>query len=176
MRARSGNGEPNRVFDKLEEETVNLFTEVMVFLAAAGLALFVGALFTEALVLVPMWRTLQPTEFFTLHAAHAHRLYAFFAPLTVSASLLAIVAAMASVATSRPLGSASMVAAVLAGVILSTYGLYFRRANASFAEASITHEALPAELARWAAWHWFRTIVGLVALASALLALRGVAP
>jgi len=63
--------------------------------------------------------------------------------------------------------------AVLALVILSTYGLYFRRANASFAEASITHEALPVELARWASWHWFRTAFGLVALASSLLALRG---
>ena len=152
---------------------MNLLAEVMPFLAAAGLALFVGALLTEAMVLVPMWRTLQPQEFFTLHAAHAHRLYTFFAPLTVSATLLAVVAAITSVATDRPLSSASVVAAVLALVILSTYVLYFQRANASFAEASITHEALPAELARWASWHWFRTTVGLVALASALLALRG---
>jgi hypothetical protein len=151
---------------------MSLFAEVMPFLAAAGLALFIGALFTEAMVLVPMWRSLQPQEFFTLHAAHAHRLYAFFAPLTVSATLLAVGAAITSVATNRPLSCASVVAAVLVVVILSTYGLYFRRANASFAEAAIPHEALPAELARWAAWHWFRTIVGLVALASALFALR----
>lgn len=152
---------------------MNLFADVALFLSAAGLALFVGALLTEAMVLVPMWRTLQPEEFFRLHAAHAYRLYAFFAPLTVSATLLAVVAAAASVAANRPGSSASVVAAILALVILSTYGLYFRRANASFAEASITHEELPAELARWASWHWFRTIVGLVALASALLALRG---
>jgi hypothetical protein len=152
---------------------MSLFAEVMCFLAAAGLALFIGALLTEAMVLVPMWRSLQPREFFTLHAAHARRLYAFFAPLTVMAALLAVVAAVTSVAASRPLSWASVVAAVLALVILSTYGLYFRRANARFAEASITHEALPAELARWAYWHWFRTTIGLVALAFALFALRG---
>jgi hypothetical protein len=152
---------------------LNHFAEIMHFLSAAGLALFVGALLTEAMVLVPMWRTLQPQEFFTLHAAHAHRLYAFFAPLTVGATVLAVAAALTSVATDRPLRAASVLAAVLTLAILSTYGLYFRRANASFAEASITHEALPAELARWAAWHWFRTVVGLFALASALLALRG---
>lgn len=152
---------------------MSLFAEIMTFLAAAGLALFIGALLTEAMVLVPMWRILQPQEFFTLHATHAHRLYTFFAPLTVSATLLAVGAAITSVAADRPQSSASVVAAVLTLVILSTYGLYFRRANASFAEASITHEDLPAELARWASWHWFRTIIGLVALASALLALRG---
>ena len=152
---------------------MNLFAEAMPLLAAAGLALFVGALLTEAMVLVPMWRTLPPQEFFTLHAAHAHRLYAFFAPLTVIATLLAVGAAITAVATDRPLSSASVVAGVLALVILSTYVLYFRRANASLAAASISHEALPAELARWASWHWFRTVIGLVALASALLALRG---
>jgi hypothetical protein len=152
---------------------LNLLAEIMQLLAAAGLALFVGALLTEAMVLVPMWRTLSPQEFFTLHAAHAHRLYAFFAPLTVIATLLTVAAAVTSVTTDRPLRSASVIAAVLALVILSTYGLYFRRANASFADASITHDNLPAELARWAAWHWFRTVVGLVALAASLLALRG---
>lgn len=35
---------------------MNLFAEAMPFLSAAGLALFVGALLTEAMVLVPMWR------------------------------------------------------------------------------------------------------------------------
>jgi hypothetical protein len=150
-----------------------MILEVTPFLAAAGLALFVGALLTEAIVLVPMWRTLEPRQFFTLHAAHAHRLYSFFAPLTVSATVLAVIAATTSVVGNRPQSSASVVAAILTLVILSTYGLYFRRANASFAEASISDEALPAELARWASWHWFRTIIGLVALVSALLALRG---
>jgi len=152
---------------------MNLFVELMPLLAAAGLALFVGALLTEAMVLVPMWRTLEPQEFFRLHAAHAHRLYAFFAPLTVGATLLAVIAAVTSVATGRPLHSASVVAAALTLVILSTYILYFQRANASFADASIAHEALPAELSRWASWHWFRTTAGLIALASSLLAVRG---
>jgi hypothetical protein len=152
---------------------MNFFAEAMSFLSAAGIALFVGALLTEAMVLVPMWRTLQPQEFFSLHAAHAHRLYTFFAPLTASATLLAVGSAITSVATDRPQSVASVVSAVLALIILSTYPLYFQRANASFAAASIPHEDLSAELARWASWHWFRTVVGLVALASALLALHG---
>jgi hypothetical protein len=152
---------------------MNLLAEAMPLLAAAGLALFIGALFTEAMVLVPMWRALQPQEFFALHAAHAHRLYRFFAPLTVIATLLAVAAAATSLATQRPQTAASLVAAALTLVVLSTYPLYFQRANASFAAASISHQDLPAELKRWASWHWFRTVVGLVALASALLALRG---
>ena len=150
-----------------------LFVEVMPLLAAASLALFVGALLAEAMVLVPMWRSLQPQEFFRLHAAHAHRLYKFFAPLTASATGLSVVAAITSVASGHSGSLASVVAAALALVILSTYFLYFQRANASFAEAIITHEEFPAELARWASWHWFRTTVGLLALVATLLAVRG---
>lgn len=152
---------------------MNLLMQAMPLLAAASLALFVGALFTEAVVLVPMWQSLPPPEFFSLHAAHAHRLYGFFAPLTVSATLLAVGAAATAVITDRSHSTAAVASAALALVILSTYFLYFQRANASFAAASITPEALPAELARWAAWHWLRTVLGFAALGSALLALRG---
>jgi hypothetical protein len=152
---------------------MNLFASALPFLSAASLALFVGALFTEAVVLVPMWQAMPPQEFFSLHAAHAHRLYGFFAPLTVSATVLAVGAGVTAVITDRPSSAAAAATAALSLVILSTYFLYFQRANASFAAASIPHEALPAELARWAAWHWFRTVVGFAALASALLALRG---
>src|SRR5262245_27045625 len=89
--------------------SMHLFAEIVSLLSAGGLALFVGALLTEAMVLVPMWRTLRPQEFFSLHAAHAHRLYTFFAPLTVTATLLAVAAAIASVAADRPQSSASVV-------------------------------------------------------------------
>jgi Domain of unknown function (DUF1772) len=154
---------------------MNLVTEFAPFLSAAGIGLFVGALLTEAVVLVPMFRALRPPDFFVLHAAHAHRLYGFFAPLTATATCLAVVAAVTSVTSGHSGSVAAVVAATLTLVILSTYFLYFRRANASFAEASIRPEDLSAELARWSSWHWFRTAIGLVAFASALLSLRGLA-
>ena len=152
---------------------MSLLLQAMPFLAAASLGLFVGALFTEAVVLVPMWRSLPAPAFFSLHAAHAHRLYRFFAPLTISATLLTVGAAAAAVITDQPHSTAAVLSAALTLLVLSTYFLYFQRANARFAAASITPEALPGELARWAAWHGFRTVVGFAALGAALLALRG---
>jgi uncharacterized membrane protein len=148
------------------------FLEAIQFLAAAGMGLFVGALLAEAMVMVPIWRTLQAQEFFRLHTAHAHRLYSFFAPLTVSATCLALAAGVLSMAFDHPGRLASLATAFLSLLILATYFLYFQRANASFAQATVTHEDLPAELTRWAAWHGFRTVIGLLALVTALLALR----
>jgi hypothetical protein len=40
-----------------------LAIEAIQFFSAAGLALFVGALLTEAVVLVPMWRSLPAQDF-----------------------------------------------------------------------------------------------------------------
>ena len=93
--------------------------------------------------------------------------------VTITAVLEPSTRFVAAVVTDRPHSTAAVATAALSLVILSTYFLHFQRANASFAAAGIPHDALPAELARWAAWHWFRTLVGFAALASALLALRG---
>lgn len=120
---------------------MSLFTEIILFLSAGGLALFIGALLAEAMLLVPLWRKLPAQEFFKLYAAQAGLLYAFFTPLTVVATLLALVAAIASVATNHPLSVAAVLAGVLALVILATYRLYFHAANTSFMQASIAPEA-----------------------------------
>jgi len=57
-------------------------------------------------------------------------------------------------------------------VIVASFFVYFEPVNASFAAATIALDAVPAELARWSAWHNARTVLSLVALAASLLALR----
>ena len=50
--------------------------------------------------------------------------------------------------------------------------LDFRDVNASFEAATIALERVPAELGRWAAWHWLRTALGAAAFAAAVLGIR----
>jgi hypothetical protein len=118
-------------------------------LSTAALGLFAGAMLTEGLLLVPWWRSLAPGEFLSWYAANGSRLQDYFGPLTWLAGLLALLA-------------------------VSSFFVYFGRANASFAAGAVRAADLPAELARWAAWHWVRTGLSLGALASALLSLRRV--
>ena len=154
---------------------MNLLSDAVLYLSAASLGLFVGALLTEAFVLVPMWRSLSPSEFFALHAGHAHRLFAFFAPLTIVATSLAAVGAATSLVAAHPGRGAAAAAAGLALAMLATYFFYFQRANAAFAAASIKPDELAAELTRWASWHWLRVVLGVGAFACALWALRACA-
>ena len=142
------------------------------WLSMACLGVFLGANLTEGAVLVPYWRALAPDQFFAWYAANDQRLMDFFAPLTTVTALLAIAAALVSAWQGHGGRWPAAVAAILALVVVSTFFIYFQRANASFSAASISAADLPAELAQWAAWHWLRTILSGVAFAAALWSVR----
>ena len=149
---------------------MHVVAEVLQLLSAACLGLFAGAMLTEGLVLVPYWRSLAPHEFFAWYAANDRRLVGFFGPLTTATALLAVAAALASLWDGHPGRGPAVLAAALAVSVVATFFVYFRRANETFAAAAVRPDALPAELARWAAWHHARTGVSVVALAAALVA------
>ncbi len=146
--------------------------ELLRYLAAASLGVFAGAMLTEGGVLVPYWRSLAPDEFLRWYAANAQRLLAFFSPVTSVSAVLAILAAVASLWEGHPGRWYALVAAGLAVGIVASFFLYFEQANASFAAATIAVDAVPAELARWSAWHNARSALSVVALVSSLLAIR----
>lgn len=144
--------------------------DVLQLLAAASLGAFVGAMLTEGCVLVPYWRALPPREFFAWYAANDRRLVGFFGPITVTTALLAIAAAVVSCWQGDASRWPALLAAGLTVVVVAMFPLHFRKVNAAFAAASIAVEDVPAALARWAAWHWVRTVLALVALGAALCA------
>lgn len=150
---------------------MNVLADVLCLLSVAVLGIFAGAMLTEGGVLVPYWRSLPPSEFFAWYAANDERLLGFFGPLTSVAALLALCAALAAVWARRPGRWLALLSAALSFAAVATFFLYFQDANARFSDASIDPSQLPAELARWASWHWVRTAVSCVALAAALLSL-----
>ena len=142
-------------------------------LSVAGLGVFLGAMLTEGFVLVPYWRSLPPSDFFSWYAANDRRLLGFFGPVTAIAALLTAAAAGASLWARDPGRWFALLAAALLVTVVLMFSAYFRQANASFAAATIGEAELPGELVRWARWHYVRTALSLGALAAALLSLRG---
>jgi hypothetical protein len=135
------------------------------------LGVFVGALLAEGALLVPYWRTLPAEEFFSLHKVYGPRLYRFFAPLTITATMSAVVAAVVCALTNHPARWFALLAGFQSASMVVLYFLYFKRANASFAAASLNPVDLETELARWASWHWFRVSIGISAFGTALISL-----
>lgn len=148
-----------------------MLTFTLLTLTAFVLGLFTGSLLTEAVILVPYWRSLAPKTFLDLHSTFGPRLYKYFAPLTIAATVLPTVSAIYCVWTHSDARAYSVATAIL---ILSTFGLYFcyfKSANASFASGSVGVDRLPDELRRWSIWHWIRTVLAMAALYLALVAI-----
>lgn len=135
--------------------------EQVYLLTTLVLGLFAGSLLTEAAILVPYWRRMEASTFFSLHASLGPKLFHYFAPLTTCTVILTIASAALA-------GSSNPAWLISAGLCLSTlaiFFIYFRSANQRFAEHSINEQELSLELAKWAKWHWLRTTLAIAALA-----------
>ncbi len=137
--------------------------------AVLALGLSAGALLAEAAVLVPFWRSEPPEAFLAWYQRNADRLLRFFGPLEVASGVLVLLACLLAWAGALPGAGRFTVAALLTLAVLASFPLYFKEANARFAEASLPPDAVPAELVRWGRWHWARTLAAIVAFLYATL-------
>jgi hypothetical protein len=138
-------------------ESLNLLTTLII-------GLYAGSLLTEAMILVPYWRHMDPSKFFKLHGTLGPRLFRYYAPLTTVAVGLALIAAIANQGE-NPYWN---IAAGLCASALLIFFLYFSKANKSFADHSLAEHDLGNELARWSRWHWLRTVLVILALGASI--------
>jgi len=151
-------------------EGIRSMIEALSILTTTMLGLFAGSLLTEALLLVPFFRSLSFEEFNRLHHDFGPRLYRFYAPLTITATSLPFLAAVAITVADTRLWMIACAPAALCLLILATYVFYFQHANRAFAEKRLDAPALAKELTRWAAVHNFRTVLSIAAFVISLLA------
>ncbi|MEM9669992.1 MAG: hypothetical protein AAF950_13790 [Pseudomonadota bacterium] len=138
--------------------------EALNLISTLAIGLYAGSLLTEGMILVPYWRRMAPADFFRLHGEVGPGLFRYFAPLTAIAVTLAILAATM---TSDPT-TLRTIAAGLCMLALAIFFIYFRKANASFADHSLAESNLGAELLRWSSWHWTRTILVIAAFGASI--------
>lgn len=149
---------------------MHLLGELLPSLAVASLGIFVGAMLTEGLVLVPYWRSLSAEAFYSWYQANDKRLLGFFGPLTWLAALAALAAAGISWWTATAGRWYAVAAAACMLVVVSMFFVYFAQVNAAFSQGSLPASELRVALKRWATWHWLRSGFSLAALAAAILA------
>ncbi len=148
-----------------------MIIEILQLISSLTLGLLVGSLLTEAMILVPYWRTMEPKEFLSLHSTLGPRLYTYFAPLTILATMLPVCAAVMPIIMGAPFHWLSLVPAIITLVMLTIYFAYFKGANDSFKTGSVGLDGLSEELAKWATWHWVRVMLGMAAFFTSLLVL-----
>ena len=145
--------------------------ELLYALTAGILGIFAGAQIAEGVLFVPYWKSMKPAEFYKDHKVFGPIIYKFFAPLTIAATLIPIGTMIYAWSTDAPGKMASLLTGFFTLLFFATFFLYFKKANQSFADASLSEEELPLELIKWGKWHWTRIYFELAALVCALIAL-----
>ncbi len=148
-----------------------MIIKILLSLSIGILGVFLGAQIMEGVLFVPYWKTLPAKDFFELHQTFGKKIYQFFAPLTIIATILPLI----TLAYSSFIPTKGRFFIALMGIctvlFFSTYFLFFKEANQQFAEASIAYEALPQALETWGNWHWGRIVFEFWAFVFAIIAL-----
>lgn len=146
-------------------------TQILLLLSSGILGIFLGAQITEAALLVPYWKALTADDFFEYYQKYGKKIKQFFAPLTIAATVLPLITVGYAIfhQSNHLILAGFMGVATLA--FFSTYFLYFKKANQSFTDRSLSNQQLPHELKRWGNWHWGRIVFECIAFGCSLLLL-----
>ena len=145
--------------------------EVFYFLSAGILGIFLGAQICEGALLVPYWKSMSSEDFFEMHKIYGRKIYQFFAPLTIAATIIPLITAFYAVSYTLNGYVFSLLMGIFTLFFFFTYFAYFKQANKRFVEASISYKELPKELNRWGKWHWSRVGLELIAFIFSLVGL-----
>ncbi len=146
--------------------------EILVVLTVVVLGIAAGALIAEAFILVPMWRSMEASAFLAWYELNAERLLRFFGSLEVAALLVPGLATATSWFQETSGLAYLGLATGLSILVLVSFPIYFRDANASFAQGTIDLDDVPDELRRWALWHRGRTLIALLAFIVSIMAAK----
>lgn len=123
----------------------------------------------EAVLFVPSWKALAADDFFMFYQKYGKKISLFFTPLTIAATVVPLI----SVAYSFMCQVENQIMFGLMGIFtlafFSTFFLYFKKANKSFKNKSLSSKELSLELKKWECWHWTRIFFEFIAFECSLL-------
>lgn len=144
---------------------------ILLILSAVILGVFLGTQIAEACLFVPIWKQMDPDEFFEQHETVGPLIYRFFAPLTIAATVIPLITVISNILFNPNLNPYFWVMGLSTLAFFSSYFLYFKAANQKFADRSISNTELPIELVKWGNWHWGRIVFEAIAFISSLIIL-----
>ncbi|SEB52751.1 protein of unknown function [Tenacibaculum sp. MAR_2009_124] len=144
---------------------------ILITLSTCFLGFFLGTQITEAVLMVPYWKSLTPDAFFLLHKTYGKKVYSFFAPITIMATIFPLVTVAFIIQSSSTIQFTVACIGLFTLAFFSTYFLYFKGANKSFTDRSISDTELADSLKKWEYWHWTRIGFETIAFICSLLLL-----
>jgi hypothetical protein len=130
-----------------------------------------GTQVAEGALIVPYWKELSADDFFAFYKTYGKNLHQFYAPLTIAATISPITTCVSSLFGKSKTDLLMWLMTIFSVIFFLTFFLYFKEANLSFTERTISNEALAQELIKWGMWHWGRVACEAVAFICGLVLL-----
>jgi Domain of unknown function (DUF1772) len=143
--------------------------KILLLLSTCILGIFLGTQLAEAVLIVPYWKELSSNDFFAFFKNHGKSLYQFYSPLTIAATIFPTATFVCSLLGKSKTDILMWLMLIFTLLFFSMYFLYFKEANLSFAERTISDEVLINELIKWGNWHWARVFCEAVAFLCGLI-------
>jgi MFS family permease len=150
----------------------SIVASALLLLACLVLGLLAGGMLVIGVAFVSFWKSLSPSAFQAWFASYSRLIGRLMIPLgagSVVATLATLIASWSGPTARRRW---LVIAALSAIGVMGTYPLFFAGANESFVSGGLPDGVVRSLLGRWAAWHWFRTGLGVVGFFAALRALQ----
>jgi len=150
----------------------SVVASALMMLSCLVLGLLAGGMLVIGVSFVSFWKSLSATDFQAWFASHSHLIGRLMIPLGiggVAATVASLVVCWRGPVTSRRW---LIIAAFSVVGVMVTYPIFFAATNEAFERGGLSDSAVRALLERWAAWHWFRTGLGIVGFFAALRALQ----
>lgn len=145
--------------------------KILLLLSTCTLGVFLGRQLAEAVLIVPYWKELSSDDFFSFSKNYGERLYQFYAPLTIAATVFPTTTFVYSLLNKSKTDILMWLMFIFTLLFFATYFIYFKEANISFAERTISNEELQNELIKWGNWHWTRVFCEAIAFVCGLILL-----
>jgi Domain of unknown function (DUF1772) len=143
----------------------------LLLLSTGTLGVFLGTQIAEGALIVPYWKGLLSSDFFAFYKTYGEKLYQFYSPLTILATVLPITTFAYSLLTKPKTDILMWLMLIFTILFFATFFVYFKEANISFTDRTLSDEALPNELIKWGNWHWTRVFCEAVAFICGLILL-----
>ena len=136
----------------------------LLYSSIAIFSIFIGSQITEGVLLVPYWKSLPSSDFYSYYTQFGPSIGRFYTILTIIAALIPVSVSIYCKLINSQAFKLALSSSFFAILFIACFYIYFKGANESFYQARFSDIELKKELVTWSYWHWGRVILECISL------------
>jgi len=138
--------------------------QFLLYSSIAIFSIFIGSQITEAVLLVPYWKSLSTNDFYAYYKQFGPSIGQFYTILTIVAALIPASMAIYCKRINSNALKLALSSTFFAILFIACFYVYFKGTNELFYQAALSDVELKRELIIWNYWHWGRIVLELISL------------